>query len=221
VILGLGLLTFAATCRLFDEFHAGKEYGRVVAGILSLACVIVLMPGKFLYLWFPGAWLLMASVALAAEIVPMVTRARQYFLIAFGVCVWLAASTAYFHEKAILWTLPEDQSLTVNMNRVRAEIPAGVGVMTTEYWWALADRDRVYDTLFSKPSPDDVSYIVVSGNGSGQPATPYKINAAYETGDFEPIYEHLNPTPESIFGFRIAHSAYGFGAYILKKKTAP
>jgi hypothetical protein len=44
--------------------------------------------------------------------------------------------------------------------------------MTLDYWWALGDQDRVYDTLFRNPDIDQVDYIVVSGNGSGNPATP-------------------------------------------------
>jgi hypothetical protein len=106
------------------------------------------------------------------------------------------------------------------MKRIRNQIPPGVGVMTTEYWWALAGRDRVYDTLFSNPSIDQVDYIVVSGNGSGKPATPQVIiRAKYETADFQPVYNHLNSEPQSFLGLRISRSAYGFGAYILKKKA--
>jgi hypothetical protein len=44
--------------------------------------------------------------------------------------------------------------------------------MTLDYWWALGDQDRVYDTLFRNRDIDQVDYIVVSGNGSGNPATP-------------------------------------------------
>jgi hypothetical protein len=59
--------------------------------------------------------------------------------------------------------------------------------MTLDYWRALADQDRVYDTLFSNPDIDQVDYIVVSGNGSGKPATPQVMREKYNTADFQPV----------------------------------
>lgn len=217
-ILVAGLLAFAALCRWFDKSCTGFQYSRILLAALLLACLVLLMPGKYFYLWFLGCWLLISCVALAAAVCPSISQGRRRLLLAVGACVWLAASMPYFHRKAILWTLPADQSLTANMTSVRNRIPLDVGVMTTEYWWALADRDRVYDALFSNPGIDQVDYIVLSGNGSGKPATPQGIRAKYETSDFQTIFNHLNPVPESFLGLRLSRSSYGFGPYILKKK---
>jgi hypothetical protein len=220
-ILVFGLLGFAAVCWVFDRFRSRVEYLRVFLCAVAVSCIAVLTPGKYFYWWFPGVWLLITCVALAAQTSQSISQWRRRFLFAFGACVWLAASMSYFRQKAIMWTLPADQSLTVNMSRVRAEIPVGVGVMTTDYWWALAGRDRVYDTLFSNPRVSDVDYIVLSGNGSGKPGTPLKIRSRYENADFQAIYDHLNSTPESLFGLRISRSSYGFGAYILRRRGDP
>jgi hypothetical protein len=213
-----GLLGFAALCWWVDGDRSRLEYQRILAAALSVSGIVLLMPGKFNYLWFPGSWLLVTCVALGAQVSQVVSRQRRRWLIAVGASVWLVASMWYFHRKAILWTLPGDQSLSVNMKRVRAEIPPNVGVVTTEYWWALAGRDRVYDVLLSNPNVHDVDYVIVSGNGSGKPGTPLNMNGKYENSDFKVVYNHLNRNPASLFGFQISRSAYGFGPYVLKKQ---
>lgn len=218
-VLILGILGFAVACRSFDKGRSRVEYRHILAGALSVISIVLLMPGKYHYFWFPGAWLLISCVALGAQVSQAISRERRRFLLGLGACLWLCASMWYLRQKVILWTLPPDQSLTVNMKRVRAEIPPGVGVVTTQYWWALAGRDRVYDTILSNPSINDVEYVAVSGNGSGHPATPQWISPKYDNGNFKVVYDHLNPTPASLFGFRISRSSYGFGAYVLKKKS--
>lgn len=218
-ILTFGLLGLAAVCWWFDHHRPRIGYQRILGGALSAGCILLLMPGKFYYLWFPGAWLLIACIALWSQVSRMISPARRRFLFALGACVWLAASARYFQQKAILWTLPADQSLSVNVKRIRAEIPPGVGVVTTLDWWALAGRDRVYDAMLSHPNIARVQYVVVSGNGSGKPSTPDWINPRYDNGNFKVVFNHLNPKPSSLFGIRISRSAYGFGAYVLKKRS--
>jgi len=216
-ILAAGLLLFAAVCLWLDESRAA-DYQRVVPGVVSLGCLAAALPGKCLYFWFPAVWLLIACVALAAQASRAMSRARRHLLFAFGAGVWLAASVLYLQQKAILWTMPADQSLDLNTSRLRAEIPPGVAVRTTDFWWALADRDRVYDPLFANPGSDEPEYTVLSGNGSGKPSVPRGMNPEYRTAGMEIAYDHLNSTPESLFGIPITRSAYGFGAYVLKKK---
>jgi hypothetical protein len=218
-ILVVGLLAFAALCRWIDKSCTEFEYSRILLAALLVICLVVLLPGKYLYLWFLGCWLLISCVALAAALYPLIAQSRRRLVLTFGACIWLAASIPYIHRKAILWMLPADQSLTANMERVRNRIPPDVRVMSSEYWWALADRDRVYDTLFSNPNIDQVDYIIVSGNGSGKPATPQVIRDKYKTADFKPVYNHLNSVPESFLGLRLSRSSYGFGAYILEKNA--
>lgn len=217
-VLVIGLLAFAVFCCLLDRARAAARYSRVLLAGLLLLCLIVAMPGKYLYLWYLSSWLILTCVALAMDVWPSIPLGARRFLVASGACVWLAASMPYLHNKAILWTLPADQALTTNVERVRGQIPPGAGVMSSEYWWALADRDRVYDILFGNPAIAQVNYIVVSGNGSGKPGKPQAIKAPYATPDFEVVYNHLNTAPESLLGLPITRSAYGFGAYILHRK---
>jgi hypothetical protein len=115
-----------------------------------------------------------------------------------------------------MWKIPADESLTVSTPRLQAEVPAGVGVMTTDYWWALANRDKVYDLVFSDPGIGAIDYIVLSGNGSGRPGVPTDFKAKYKAG-FVPIFDDLNRTPPQIAGHTLSRSSYGFGAYVLKK----
>jgi hypothetical protein len=103
------------------------------------------------------------------------------------------------------------------MNRVREEVPAGAGVLTTEYWWALAGRNPVYDTLFSNPGPLSFDYVALAGNGSGRPGMPLNPAVAIGESQWQNTYDHLRQKSQSIFGVRLSRSAYGFGPYILKK----
>lgn len=214
-----GLLIFSVLCRCLDTFPVRRVYTRILASILSLAVLVVAMPGKYFYLLFQGCWLLIACVSLGCQVSKSLPSPRRRLLIICGTCFWLAASMPYLRSKLIMWTLPSDQSLTVNTNRLRVEIPAGAGVMTTDYWWALANRDKVYDALFSNPSINAIDYVVLSGNGSGKPGTPTDIRAKYKTG-FVVIDNQLNHIPSHFFGFRLSRSSYGFGAYVLKN-TSP
>jgi hypothetical protein len=219
VALAIGLALFALLCWWLDESRSAPANQRLLPAALSLIFTLILLDGRYPYFLFPTTWFFIACVAMAAQAFQSMPRRCWIPVFGLGACVWLAASMPYLHRKAVMLTLPADQSLDVNMQRVRAVIPPGVGVMTSEYWWMLADRDRVYDPLFGSPNPEDVDFIVVSGNGSGKPGVPRRIKPEYEQADMQIVCSHLNPTPESVFGFPISHSAYGFGAYILRSKV--
>lgn len=116
----------------------------------------------------------MGCVALGWRISPSLSGNLRRPIVALAALAWLMAAMPYFHWKAILWTLPENQSFTVNKKRVQDELPVGAGVLTSEYWWALAGRNRVYDAIFSGPGPDAFGYVVLSGNGSGRAGAPLR-----------------------------------------------
>ncbi len=212
-----GCLIFSLLCRLLDKNPEGAVYFRFVCVVFSLLLLLVLMPGKYTYLWFPGVWLLIACVALGWGKSQSLLPARRRPLLALGVLIWLIASMPYVRAKAILWTLPADQSLTFNVNRVRDDVPIGAGVLTTEYWWALAGRNAVYDTLFSNPGPDSFDYVALTGNGSGRPGAPITLGVSIAESHWRNTDDHLRSKPPSLFGFRLSRSAYGFGPYILTK----
>jgi len=217
--LMMGLLTFAVLCWWFDRSHEWAGYTRILFAAVSLLFLVAVMPGKYFYTWFPGSWLFIACAGVGAEVSRSTSRERRRILLAFASVVWLAASLPYLRSKVILWTLPADQSLTTNWKRLRSEIPAGVGVLSSDSWWALADRDRVYDATFSNPGIEAVDYVVLSGNGSGKPGAPANITWQRNNTDFRLLENHLNPRPTSFFGFPLSRSGYGFGAYVLEKKT--
>ena len=211
-----GLLVFSLLCRCLDGSADHPAYARIVILILSLFVLMAAMPGKYPYLWFQGCWLLVSCVALGAHVSDAFSSRRQRLLLVFGACVWLLASAPSIRWAIIMWKIPPDQSLTANTKRLQAEVPAGVGVMTTDYWWDLANRDQVYDLAFSDPGVDAIDYIVLSGNGSGRPGIPTGFEARYKAG-FVPVSDQLNGTPATLLGHRISRSSYGFGAYVLKK----
>jgi hypothetical protein len=104
------------------------------------------------------------------------------------------------------------------MNRGQNEIPSNVGVRTKGCWWALADRNRDYDTFFSNPGPGAFDYVLFSGNGSSQVGKSLALEAAIGTSQWENAANHLRSEPLRIFELRLSRSAYGFGAHVLKKK---
>ena len=217
VLLIASSLIFALWCWWLDHQRESASYSRFVAAVCSLLLVIILMPGKCTYFWFLQSWLLIACVALGWRISQFVPPSRWRPPLAFAVLVWLLAAMPYFRLKEILWSLPADQSLTINTKRVRDEVPANAGVLTTEYWWALAGRNPVYDTIFSNPGADAFDYIALSGNTSGKIGVPLAPLVPLGDSKWQNTDDHLRSVPPTFFGFRFSRSAYGFGPYILKK----
>jgi len=215
----VGGLTFLFLCWLLNNNSAAIVYSRFVLVILSLLLLLVLMPGKYTYLWFQGSWLLIACVALGERVSQSLPAGRRRFLLTAGSLICMIVSLPYFRWKAILWTLPPDQTLTFNTKIVRDELPKGASVLTTEYWWALADRNPTYDTEFSNPGLDSLDYIAVTGNGTGRPGAPMLPSIANGASQWQNIDNHLRTSQPSVLGFRLSKSAYGFGPYILKKSN--
>jgi len=217
ILLVFGCLIFGLWCWRLDNNPESIVYSRFVAAAFSLLLLVVLMPGKFTYLWFLGSWLLIACVALGWRISRSVPPSRWRPPLAFAVLVWLLVSMPYFRLKEILWTLPTDQSLTVNTKRVRDEVPVNAGVLTNEYWWALADRNSVYDTMFSNPGADAFDYVVLSANGSGRTAVPLLPLVPLGESKWQNTDDRLPSKPPRLFGLRFSRGSYGFGPYVLKK----
>ena len=220
IFLPFGLVFFAAVAWLLNRGISGLRLDRFVVAAILLASIALVLAGKYFYFWFISVWLLMASAALLFRIWTLQTPVSvKRILLCAGLGVWGISCLPYLQQKAVTWTIPADQSLSLNYTRVRDAVPPGAGVLSTDFWWMLADRDDVYDTLFSTPDVRQVSYIVLSGNGSGKPGKPTGLNPRYDSGGYEVIYNHLNQSPASLFGRTISHSAYGFGAYILKRSA--
>jgi len=214
-LLIAGPLLFAVLCGWLTKFSPHPAYSRILILLASWVVLFIAMPGKYPYFWFQGCLLLIACVAVAAHARASLPPWRGRFVMALGLLLWLAASAQSLRWGYILWTLPADQRLSVNDQLVREEVPAGEGVMTTDYWWDLANRDTVYDLVFSDPGVRAVDYIVLSGNGSGRPGVPTDFKEKYKPA-FRPVFDQLNATPPHISHLAISHS----GAYVLKKDPA-
>lgn len=211
------LLGFCLLCCWLDRKPELGDYSRILLSLLSLALLLATMQGKYFYLWFAGCWLLVESVALGWRVSQSLPGSGRRYLLAFAAMGWLALCAPYLRWKLILWTLPAEQSLNASVSRVRKEIPADVGVLSTEYWWALAGRDQLYDNTFSNPG-DAIDYVVVSGVGSAKPGVPI-LDKKYS--GWQVVDSALRLSRPSVLGLPLSRSAYGFGPYILKRKSSP
>ena len=163
-----------------------------------------ILPGKGTYIWFFAPWLLSLSAIVLIRSLPALPsglRALALVVIVFFVAV---GSAIYVKDRLVMATLPRDQAFYRNMDQVRDAIPAGSRVVTREYWWALADKCRVFDPDFSHPSPLNVDYLITNGNGSRvpgqpQPFSPYFADYA-EENHFAVIEDDLNREPFKIGG---------------------
>lgn len=215
-VLSFGLLIFAALGIWLTRSRPSQINSHVLLAVVSLVALAVVLPAKYFYTWFAGAWLLVACVALAYDLHKRLDVRGRILVYACGICIWMVSAAPYLRMKAILWTLPPEQRLSVNVQKIRELIPPDVGVVTLEYWWALADRDRVYDPEFGSPDGKSVQYIVETGNGSGSPGVAIRPKNDYSSLSLKVIYNHLNTVPATALGFPISRSSYGFGPYILK-----
>ena len=75
-------------------------------------------------------------------------------------------------------------------------------MVSSDYWWILADRDTVYDITFGNPDIDTVDFVIASGNGSGEPGTPVGLNSRYQDSEFQVLYDHLNTAAHRSWAFR-------------------
>jgi hypothetical protein len=122
--------------------------------------------------------------------------------------------------------LPPGQGLPANQAKLRELLPVGSVVLLDEHWWLMdATEYTLYDIMFSMP-PDlsRIDYVVLSGNGSGAPGVPRKLDArfaAYVAKHFQPIHDSLAREPFTFFGRRITNSAYGFGFVLMARKPGP
>jgi hypothetical protein len=235
------LLTFACVLiavlsLAFARRHLGQvaAWARLWAGPLSgVVLVLVGLSGRYTYLWFVGPWLLCASAIQVARLYQVRRPRLASGLLVLLVAGVLAGSENGVKETLVLLQLPEDQSLAHNTAKVCELIPEGHVVLTSgEYWWALAGRDQILDSYFSRPSNlDDIDFVVLTGNGSGEPGRPASL--APELNDsvqadlqahFQPVYNHLNRSPLRLAGVRLSNSAYGFGPVVLARvpgRTVP
>ena len=69
----------------------------------------------------------------------------------------------------------------------------------------------------------NVDYLIKDGNGSGHPGEPRPFRPEYETDQRDEHFiiarDDLSREPLKIGGVRLSRRAYGFGPFILKRKS--
>lgn len=197
-----------------------RQWSRSWLGVvIGVFFVVVLLPAKYTYLWFVGPWLLAACVAFLAT----TERARMHALGVAALAIgWASASLGYVWQTATLLTLPGEQRIAASERRVRALVPRGATVLAAEYWWSLGADHDVLDSSFAEISDlAAVDYIVVTGNGTGQPGQPQALKESLRevaAREFVVVDDHLNRQPLEILGQRLTNSAWGFGALVMKNR---
>jgi hypothetical protein len=229
----------------YERFHRSLLFGSVLVALLALtrrhsratwnawgrrwlgpalamALLALFFPDKLYYVWFIGPWMVIAAVASVREMWPALPRMAQRAVVALALCCYGVAIAPFCREVFTMATLPASQRLSVTAERLERLIPNGSSVMTSDYWWVLADRCRVYDPYFSRPL-EQIEYIVLRGDGSGNPTAvrdlPEYARAEIE-GGYRAVDNNINTHPLSFLGVTIPNSAQGFGALVLKRKGA-
>jgi hypothetical protein len=214
VALGSGLPAFRA--------NGPQAWTKLWLGPVSASlAVFALFSGRFTYMWFAGPWLVCAGavqIAWSYRDVGFPRTAGLVLALLGGFTVGCAYSA---RDALVLFQQSSDQSLAYNEMYIREVIPPATVVLTDEYWWLLADRNRVYDIEFSRlRNLDEIDFVVLGANGSGRPGTPRSLRpevAKYVAHTFQPLYDTLPRDPVTLFGMKLTHSAYGFGPLIMAR----
>ncbi len=189
--------------------------------LLGLVFLAVFLPDKIYYTWFLGPWMIVAAVVTwrgaVSRLHPVAVRG-----VALGVLAFSAIAVGPFAKNLLMMgTLPPSQTLDVNARLIRELIPPGSTVLTDDYWWVLADDCRVYDLYFARPDPEAVDFIILTGNGSGDPEVVREVPASlaeYARCHFRPVRNNINTHNLSFFGKMLPHTAFGFGALVLERE---
>jgi len=194
---------------------------------LALSLLALFFPDKLYYVWFIGPWMVIAAVASARDLWSGLSGLGPRAVVALALCCYGVAIAPLCREILTMAMLPASQRLSVSAERLDRLIPAGSSVMTSDYWWVLADRCRVYDPYFSRLPLEQIEYIVLRGDGSGSPQAvrdlPEYARAEIE-GCYRAVDNNINTSPIRVFGATIPNSAQGFGALVLKRvnpRSAP
>jgi hypothetical protein len=214
VVCAAIVLLFSArkreSIRLWLRFCAGA-----LIGVLG---IVLISDAKWFYLWFAGAWLLVATTVLAMRSPRAPLNRLALLFIAVGVIV---GSARFVRERLVIASLPPSQRISAAGARVESLIPPGSRVLTSDYWAILAPSCHVYDERFVSPNVlDRIDYVVVAADFGGQADNPAPVRdelAPYVAAHFQPIDVNAADHVETIFGHPITRGIYGFGACVMKR----
>jgi hypothetical protein len=183
---------------------------------LSTVTIAVVCQGKYPYLWLLEVWLIVWCSHFLISYWRRTSRSLAAICLIF--CGLGAGASTTLQQIGILLRLPTDQTLEYNAPIVASLVPAGSTVVTSEYWPVLGDKSHVLDGGFAHPRCAEIDYVVLTGNGSGEPGVvrPYWPECVNDRA-FMVVLDRVNRQRASIMGVRISRSAYGFGPKILKR----
>jgi hypothetical protein len=185
--------------------------------LAALGALLVFLPVKYYYVWIVDPSLF-AAAACALAMLPWRLGAR-IAVAAIALLFWCAAASRFAIMSLVRATFPPGQTMSENVALIHRTIPPGSGVMTYDFWPALAGSSyRTYSTE-ANPRWEDVDYIVLTGNGSGAPGQPQTLRPeqlGYVQQHYAPLYDNLNRKPFRIGPIR-TNSAWGYGPLILKR----
>ena len=215
-VLCVGMITLWRTGRI-------RETLVLFAAPLVGFGLVVLVRRSAEYWWFLQPWFLLMAVIVTADFWWSRDSRLVTTVVAGWLAIWVAIASAWpVKDYLVRMTLPPEQRLTTNAQRLRELIPKGAGVLTANAWWALGIDRSVYHPDYSDIGDlARIEYFVTDGNGTGQPGIWFPpVNPRYEAmvhDSFEVISDNLPRTPLRIFGLRITNSAYGFGTIVLRR----
>lgn len=190
--------------------------------LLSMAFFFITIPQKATYLWFLGPWLIAATAAeLALSWTDLPSWRRG--AVALGLAAALVlGSEPTIKEYVSLAGMPASQRPEVNERILSSLIPPGRSVLTLDSWWFLARDHDVYDGRWACIPPEEVDFVVLSGNGSGAPGRPLSFDLHCGESfplekNYQPIADNLNRHVPTFLGKAITNSGYGFGNFVLRR----
>jgi hypothetical protein len=215
------LIIAAASLGIARDRFPRREWLRLWLGpLVGLLFLAICVPRKYHYLWILGPWLLIAAGICLYQLSGQLRPSTQRLLLAGLLIGYGFAAGPFLKNTLAMLALPEAQALAPNAQAMRALIPSGSTVMTDDYWWVLADHCRVRDNFYSHPRPEEIEFIILPGNASGDPnlvrqVPPYL--ADYVRDHFVPIANNINQQPLSVLGVRLPNTAFGFGVLVLRR----
>jgi hypothetical protein len=221
--VGLFMVGLIALANVRHKEALRKWAGWWVGPLAGTIFVLLYVPAKPTYLWFAGPWLLAVS---GVSIWTLVKTQSWWMAIVpslFLAGAVIAGSVRFVVSTAIMIALSIDQSVGTCGAVLDELIPKGSTVITDQSWWFLADDRVVFDSWFSDLQDlSRIDYVVLSGNGTGQPGMPGRVKPRYQKyvdENFELIHDGLNRQPLTVCGYRLTNSAYGFGCVILARRS--
>lgn len=192
-----------------------------IGPLAAIVFLVIFLPDKYLYLWFIGPMTIVVTILTLHSLRQRWPVAMMRPLgLALACCYALAAAPCLQATLNIV-AMPAAQRLERNARLVRELIPGGSTVVTDDDWWILADRCRVYDPYFSRPRPEEVDFIILGGDGSGDPRRMREVPEgllSYAGQHFTCVMNELNGEPIRLFGRPLGHTGQGFGVYVLGRR---